>query len=1063
MHLCTIKVKTLLLSFVMLLAVSVSAQDRMLNGRVVDDKGEAVIGALILEKGTQNGTTSGSNGNFSLRLSASNALLDVSYLGFTPKQVSVIAGTETTIELTPQATNIGAVEVIAIGHGTQKKASVVGAVSTVRADALRIPVRSLSQTLAGNIAGVISLQSSGEPGKDDAQFWIRGISTFTGDQKPLVLVDGIARPLNDVDPLEIESFSVLKDASATAIYGVEGANGVVIVTTRRGFDGPARIDARFEQGFSFPSKRLSFVDAATRAMLYNEAGATGGDAYLPSEITAMQNQSDPFVYPDVDWQELLMKDVALSQKVSANISGGGRFARYFAALSFYNSEGQYKVNPGKYSSWVPEGNGRFGKNVNYKRYNFRTNVDMDITNTTTITLGLQGNVTDYIHPNNADNDPTTDDDDPTRLDPIYRDIINAAPNAFPIILDDGRLTGRDGLSNPYNVLTQLGWKETTGNTLRANLRIDQDFRFITPGLRASLTYAYDAENFDDVVRYRDVFYQEVTGRDENTNELLTTERKTNPYAVEQDYLDARYESRSQRSTYGEVAINYARVFGEKHDVTGLVLGYVKDLREKRNANSLQYDILKSLPNRSMGIGARVTYGYDRRYLFEANLGFNGSENFPPGRKMGLFPAVALGWVPSEESFLKGNQVLTWMKIRGSWGQVGNDKIYSNGEKQRFVYMATINGNASGSAGFGEKWDGGKPGIGEGRPASANAQWEVATKYNLGIELGFWNAWSINADIFYDRREHIFIQPQFSELTGLPLADEFRMSASLGVMANRGFEISTEYAKNITRDFSIVARGNFTFARNELIYDGQYYENAWQNKIGTRVGEVMGYKAMHLFSQEELESLPADYTQWGANYADGSLRPGDIRYRDLNDDGRIDNKDMTWIGHPGVPEIVYGFGAEMKWRDFDFSFLFQGAANRSSYLSGSWYFQPFQADRGGKFMGNVMSVFLDRWTEDNPDPKAFSPRLSAYTNANNYQYSTWWQRSSDYLRLKNVTLGYTLPAKASQKLHISQLRFYVTGINLHTFSKFINRFWDPEIGADRYPLQRQVFVGLNLTF
>ncbi len=596
MHLSTNQMKTLLLSFVILLAVSVSAQDRTLNGRVVDDKGEAVVGALILEKGTQNGTTSGSNGSFSLRLSASNALLDVSYLGFVPRQVSAIAGTEVTIELTPQATDIGIVEVIAIGHGTQKKASVVGAISTVKAEALRIPVRSLSQTLAGNVAGVISLQSSGEPGKDDAQFWIRGISTFTGDQNPLVLVDGIARPLNDVDPLEIESFSVLKDASATAIYGVEGANGVVIVTTRRGFDGPARIDARYEQGFSFPSKRLSFVDAATRAMLYNEAGAI--DPYSPEDIMQMRNQTDPEVHPDVDWQDLLMKKVSLSEKVSANISGGGRFARYFAALSFYNADGQYKVKPGKYT-WVNDDiakdNGNFGKNVNYKRYNFRSNIDMDITSTTVVSLGLQGNVTDYIHPNNDDGNPDTNDADPRLADIIYRDIINAAPNAFPIVLKpvDGqfRASGRDGLSNPYNVLNKWGWKETHGNTLRANLRIDQDLKFITPGLRASITYAYDALNMENVVRSRDGIYYEVTGRDENTRELMTARKSIQQGGVEQDILNYSNYDSSERTHYAEFAINYARTFAEKHEVTGLILRLHKRFQRAYRRREYRYEFV----------------------------------------------------------------------------------------------------------------------------------------------------------------------------------------------------------------------------------------------------------------------------------------------------------------------------------------------------------------------------------------------------------------------------------------------------------------------------------------
>ncbi len=1046
MSLSTNQLKALLLGFVMLLTVNVSAQDNMLRGRVVDEKGQPIVGATILVKGTQLGSSSGSpNGEFSIKLPETNAILDVSFLGFTPRQVSVIAGQNTVIHLSrEEATELEAVEIVAVGFGSQKKASVVGAISSVKPQALQIPVRSLSQTLAGNIAGVISLQSSGEPGKDDAQFWIRGIGSFMGRVDPLIIVDGVERPLNDVDPLEIESFSVLKDASATAVFGVRGANGVIIVNTRRGFDGPARIDARYEQGFSFASKRLSFVDAATRSMMFNEAvdGTTGtsADKYTAEQITAMRNQTDPELYPDVDWQNLLMSPVSISEKVSANISGGGRFARYFTALSFYNQNGQYRVNPGKYY-WVPEGIGKFGENINYKRYNFRTNVDMNITSTTLVTLGIQGNVTENTEPSIGS-------------DAIYRDIINAAPNAFPIIFKDGKLAGRDGLNNPYNDLTQMGWKKTTGNTLRANLRIDQDLKFITPGLKASVTYAYDAQNYDVATRARTINYFEAVGRDPD-GELIRTEWQASQYM---DYLGYSSSAYGDRTQYAEATLNYQRLLGKdmKHDVSGLILAFAKGYRTQTAS-----DYINSLPSRSLGLAGRVTYAYDRRYLFEANIGFNGSENFPEGRKMGLFPAVAVGWVLSEESFLKHNNVLTWAKIRGSFGQVGNDQIFSGNVKQRFVYLSTVNETASGYSNFGEKYDKGNAGIGEGRMESSKAQWEVATKYNVGIELGFWNSLTLNADFFYERRDMIFIQPQISEVAGLPTDDQYRTSFNLGLMDNKGFEITGEYSKIFNPNFSLTVRGNFTFARNERLADGQFYPYPWQSKIGSRNGDRLGYQALHLFSQEELDALPDYYTQF--NMTKEQLRPGDIRYADLDDNGKIDAVDQTWMGNPNVPEIIYGFGAEMKWKHLDFSFLFQGAGNRSTYLSAAWYFQPFQADRGPKHMGNVMTVFEDRWTVDNPNPNAFSPRLSNGVNANNYVSSTWWLRNSDYLRLKNIEIGYTLPANISRKLSMSTFRVYVTAMNVYTFSKFINKFWDPETGADRYPLQRQVFVGLNLTF
>jgi len=1020
----------------LLSAAMLWAQSAGISGRVLDEAGQPVIGAAVSVKGTTVGVTTNIDGSFHLNYEG-NAILVVSFLGYETQQASVIAGKPTDIILKADAMSIETVEVVSVGYGVQKKESVVGAISSVRPSDLQVPVRSLSQTLAGNVTGIVALQSSGEPGKDDAQFWIRGIATFTGDPNPLILVDGIERPLNNVDPLEIESFSVLRDASATAVYGVRGANGVILINTRKGFDGPAKIDLRYEQGFSFPSKRLSFVDAATRSELFNEAidatrGASQALKYRPEEIAAMRSQTDPFLYPDVDWQELLMRNVSLSEKVSANISGGGKFARYFTALSFYNQEGQYNVNPGKYS-WVSDNIGRFGANVNYKRYNFRTNVDMDITKTTVVSLGIQGNVTENREPVKGSS-------------AIYRDIINAAPNAFPIVLPDGRLTGVDGLNNPYNMLTQHGYAKTTGNSLRANLSINQDFSFITKGLSAKVIYAYDFTNTNVESRSRDINFFQVTGRDE-AGDLELTEWQADK---KQDYLGYSQFGTGTRDQYVEASITYDRAFG-KHEVGALVMGFLKDNRSM--SNNLSY--IAALPHRSVGMAGRVTYAYDKRYLVEANIGFNGSENFARGHRMGVFPAFALGWVASEEKFLRDNEVLTWLKIRASVGQVGNDQIGS----QRFIYLSTVNDGASGYSGFGSEFTTGYGGIGEGRMANPDITWEVATKYNVGLELGFFDALRINADVFYEKRKNIFLTPQASEVSGLP--EKFDLYANMGVMENRGFEISAEYGKQINKDLYISARGNFTFTRNKILDDGKYYAYPWQDRRGVRYGLTQGYKAMHLFSQEELDELPEYYTQF--NMDKTQLCPGDIRYEDINDDGKIDSADKTWIGNPAMPEIVYGFGASLKWKTLDFSFLFQGAANRSSYLGGGWYFFPFQADRGPKIMGNVMSMFLDRWTPENPDPYAFSPRLSYGANGNNYQTSTWWQRDSGYLRLKNLEVGWTLPARWASKIRCSSMRFYVQGVNLFTVSDFISDFWDPETGSDSYPMQRQVFIGVNLTF
>ena len=420
--------------------------------------------------------------------------------------------------------------------------------------------------------------------------------------------------------------------------------------------------------------------------------------------------------------------------------------------------------------------------------------------------------------------------------------------------------------------------------------------------------------------------------------------------------------------------------------------------------------------------------------------------------MGLFPAVAAGWVISNEKWLKDNAVLTWLKIRASYGQVGSDQIGST----RFAYLSTLK-DANGSSGYGINFNQGMGGLAEDQLAAENITWEVATKYNLGLEVGLWDSLTGTFEAFYERRNNIFLQPQISEIAGL----QNPAYANSGVMDNRGFEVTLEYNKVFDNDLVLTARGNYTFARNRYIDDGKVYKNEWQDIRGTRYGERLLYDAMHLFSQEEIDALPDYYRQF--SLTKDQLRPGDIRYRDVNDDGKITEDDRIWSSSPSIPESMFGFGASLAWKGFDFSFLMQGALGGSTYLTAGWYFQPFQADRDPKYMGNIMVNFRDRWTEENPNPYAFSPRLYMGQNVNNYEQSTWWVRKSNYLRLKNLEFGYTLPRKVLDKMRIENLRFYVSAQNLYTFGKFAKEFWDPEVAADAYPIQATVFLGVNLTF
>lgn len=1021
-----------ILSVAALLSVSLLFAQSGITGRVIDETGMPMVGAHVIVKGTNVATATDLDGRFSLKVNGA-AIVEISFLGYRTQEVHATPGSPLLVNMEPEKDKTTIDDVVVVGYGVQKKESVVGAIGTIRASELTVPVRSLNNSIGGRVAGIISVQRSGEPGKDDATFWIRGISTFTGNRNPLILVDGIERPMNNVDPLEIESFSILKDASATAVYGVRGANGVVLITTKRGFDGPAKIDVRYEQGFSYATKRPSYLDSYQRSMLFNEAidanpSASQALKYTDAELQAMRTGSDPELYPNVDWQKVLMRNVTLNEKLSVNISGGGKNVKYFAAASFYNQEGQYNIQPGPYD-WVPKSIGRFGKNVNYTRYNFRSNIDMDVTKYTQVSLGLQGNVA-------INTEPATGSSD------IYLWINNDAPNAFPVLYKDGKLPARDGLYNPYVQLTQRGYQQTTSNDLRSNLTLKQDFSFLTEGLSATVRYAYDAENYNNASRTREITTYQAERRDDDGS-LAYKEINANQ---QQEYLSYSSKAWGYRTQYFEASFNYDRTF-DKHEVSGLLLYYMKDYRSNTASS-----YINSLPNRSLGLAARATYGYDSKYLLEVNLGYNGSENFPKNKRMGFFPAVAAGWVLTGENFLKDHPVVTWLKLRASVGQVGSDQINS----VRFAYLSTL-ADAGGYSGFGVNFNQGLGGIQEAQLASENITWEVATKYNIGLELGLFNSLRATGEIFYEKRENIFLQPQVSEVMGLQQA----MYANMGKMDNRGFEVSLEYNHLFPSGLMLTARGNYTFARNRYIEDGRYYKNPWQDIRGTRYGERLMYDAMHLFSQEEIDALPDYYRQF--SLTKDQLRPGDIRYRDVNDDGVISEDDMVWISNPQTPESMFGFGASLAYKGFDFSFLMQGALGGTSYLSAGWAFQPFQYEREPKYTGNIITKFLDRWTPDNPDPHAFSPRLYMGQNVNNYRTSTWWLRNADYMRLKNIEIGYTLPKRYADRAHLENARIYVSAVNLFTISKFGRNFWDPEVGADSYPIQATVFVGLNLTF
>lgn len=1012
-----------LLSF--LFSGTVNAQDKTrVSGNIMDENLQPVIGATITVEGTTLGTSSDARGSFSLEVPASGKL-QFSFIGYQTQTVPIERNKTYNIQLLPDATNID--DVVVVGFGTQKKESVIGAIASVQATALSVSSKSaLSQTLAGNIPGIIAVQRSGEVGNDRADFWIRGMATFKGNTSPLILVDGVERDFNSIAPKEIESFSILKDASATAVYGVRGANGVIAITTKKGSIGELKVDVSAEYAVKAPTIMPEFVGAVEYMELMNMAHVLGGNAgpepYPDYRITNTRNRTDPDLYPDVDWMDALVKSTTKHAHVNVNISGGSPKIRYFVSTSYHTEDGIYTTDNSR--PW--------NSNIRLNRVNFRGNFDIDLTKTTVFNFNVGSQLTTVNGPR-------------TSVDDIWRLAITTKPNEFPVRYSDGQLSTPVIGENPYNWLTQLGYKEDGNSVTTATGTLNQKLDFITEGLSARVLFAYDVDNTSSLVGVfsPDKFY--ATGRDEEGNLI------GNYYPGDSPFLNLSKSSAMAYTTYLEASVNYDRTFG-KHNVGALVL-YNQRIRNIANGSG-EFALL---PYQSQGLASRVTYNYDNRYFIEGNLGVNGSENFAPGHRIGIFPAVALGWYVSEEPFWENiKQLIPKFKIRGSFGTVGNDQL---GSSTRYAYLAEIVG--SNGYDFG-KYPTSRPygGLMEGKFGS-NLTWETELKRDIGVELSMFG-FDLTVDYFNNYRKNILCQNR-----RLPYSAGFSVDpwTNMGKMKNHGVDMSLVY-NYMKGDWRISAMGNFTYARNEIVYNGDpepRYPNL--DRIGHPYGQQFGLVAEGLYTKEDfdaegnlLQHLPVP--ELGIEVA-----PGDIKYRDVNGDGFITKDDFTAIGYSDTPEIVYGLGINVAYKAFDFGIRLQGAAHVTRIINN---------DDDGPVDKNVIPTVSDAniykklansfWTEENPRQDVFSPRVRGGYNDQNYLNSTWWQRNMSYLRVKDVVVGYTLPRKWSIKAGIEHLRVYFIGNNLLTFSDF--DLWDVELGTNsgmKYPVMKSYSFGVELNF
>lgn len=997
--------------------VEQAIQNRIIEGQVLTESGNRLSNATVTGNVSNRSTSTDDNGRFSLSVLPTDRYLSVRLVGYAPEQIELTDRNSYRIVLKDSVSALD--EVVVVGFGTQRKASVVGAITTIQPKRLQSgTTRSLSNNLAGQLSGVIAVQRSGEPGYDNSNFWIRGISTFGGNRNPLILVDGVERSLDNMDPEEIESFSVLKDAAASAVYGVRGANGVILVNTKRGKVGKPNVSFRFEEGLTSPIQLPKFVGAAEYLEVMNsireERGETG--LYSQERIDNIRKGVDKDLYPDVNWLDEILKDRAGNSRGNLSVNGGSDILRYSLVTSFYREGGI--IERDKKQDW--------DSSSKLNRYNVRSNVDINVSPTTLFRLNIGG----YLQDRNRA---------PQSVDALFQEAFTIPPYVHPTIYSSGEIPRTSGRTNPWALATQRGYERLSDSKIESLFSIEQDLAFFLKGLKARGLFSFDRYSSTSVVRSKDPdYYNPAIGRDEEGRLKLVID------SYGQEFLGySKGSDWGDKSMYLEGAINYAQNFGN-HNIEGMVL-----------YNQRNYDNGDLLPYRNQGIAGRFSYNYANRYIGEFNFGYNGSENFAPGKRFGFFPSFALGWYLSEETWMQHlRSTVNKLKFRGSYGLVGNDKL----DGRRFAYITTINESTGYSWGINNDFR--RSGRIEGDQGNLDLTWETVQKTNVGFELGLWNALDFQIDYFTEKRSNIFMQrrsiPGSSGFTNAPWAN-------YGKVNNQGVDASVEFSKALNPDLFLSVRGTFTYAHNKIIEQDEPSAviGTSRSSTGKSIGQLFGLVADGLFEEQDFADVANGQLKSDIpKHTFGPVRPGDIKYVDLNNDGVIDAFDRTAIGGTEDPQIVYGFGANVRYKSFDFGFFMQGLSKTDRIIGGS----NFIPGSSNGAMGNMFDNVSDRWTVADPRQDVFYPRLSDYQSSNNNMASTWWLRDMSFLRLRNVELGFNMPSNWINPIQIKNLRIFLRGNNLLTISDF--KLWDPELGVNngmRYPIMKSMSIGMELNF
>lgn len=1007
--------KLILICFAVVAGFSAMAQNQV-KGVVTDETGGPLPGVTVVIAGTSNGTVTGSDGYYAIQTDG-EATLIFSFVGMVTQEIEV--NNRSMIDVTLKNDAIGLEEVQVVGYGVQKKVTVTGSISNITNEELvKSPSANVTNALAGRITGIAAVQNTGQPGADEAALYIRGVATLN-NASPLTIVDGVERPFSQLDPEEIESIAVLKDASATAVYGVRGANGVIIVTTKRGQKGKAKISVSTSIGLQQPTMLLDKSDSYEYALAHNERNINDGNDpstnVFNDEVLEIFKNGGNILFPNTDWFDYLFKDFALQTKTNFTASGGTTKVRYFTALGYLSQGGQL-------NDFDP----RYDENFNFKRFNYRSNLDIDVTKSTLIKVSLGGRT-------EIRNSPKE------HTDGIWKIANWAQPFAGSGVVDGKWVsTSQDNVNiemkDPMSGFYGKGYDNQTRNYLDFDLDLVQKLDFITKGLRARVKGSY------------------------NTNYTHTKSRGSSPDHYESIYMpgdstqvvfrkigdegNVNYSESTgkARNWYMEAAFDYSRKFGD-HDLGALVL---------YNQRVLNYPggDYNDIPMRTLGFVGRITYNYMTKYLFDINMGYNGSENFPEGKRYGFFPAVSLGWVVSEESFMENVDFIEYFKIRGSYGLVGNDRLGSN----RFLYLPDAWNYQTDGYNFGIDNPSDQPGATELRIGNPNVTWETATKQNYGVDLNFIGGMlGVSLDYFHELRKDILITRNT-----VPVFVAAELPAvNMGEVENQGYEVELKWNQKIGKDFIYRINANMSYAHNEIIFKDeipQPYDYLYET--GNPVGQPFGYITNGFFTEEVNTTTSADYPDHG-----GIRYPGDLMYKDLNDDGVIDDLDKMPVGYSyQVPEYNYGASLYMNWKGIDLSVTFAGVKNTSRVLP-SYFREPF----GGQNRGLFHYLYEGRWTPETAETAMF-PRFSSASSSNNYRDSELYIRDASYLRLKNIELGYNINSPWLKRAGLRNVRVFANGYNLLTWSDF--DYFDPEsrVGASGlYPMTKVYNMGLKFNF